>query len=103
MTTPSEATEVYCVKCKAKTGSKDIEAVTMKNGRPATRSICTECGTRKFRIGVPSDAPTISDRPPPTTSSSAPFSTATPGRTLLSINSTSPNPTLRLCAFHPGF
>ncbi|GEM_PF-1557069 len=37
MTTPSDAVEIYCVKCKAKTASKDIEAVTMKNGRPATR------------------------------------------------------------------
>ena len=37
MTTPSEAVEIYCVKCKARTGSKDIEAVTMKNGRAATR------------------------------------------------------------------
>ena len=36
MTTPSEAVEIFC----------------MKNGRPATRSICVECGTRKFRIGV---------------------------------------------------
>ena len=30
MATPSEAVEVFCVKCKAKTGSKDIEAVTIK-------------------------------------------------------------------------
>ena len=52
MTTPSEAVEIYCVKCKAKTASKHIEAVTMKNGRPATRSICVEYSTRKFRIGV---------------------------------------------------
>ena len=52
MITPSEAVEIYCVKCKAKTASRDIEAVTMKNGRPATRSVCVECGTRKFRIGV---------------------------------------------------
>ena len=37
---------------KAKTASKDIEAVTMKNGRAATRSTCVECGTKKFRIGV---------------------------------------------------
>ena len=29
-----------------------IEAVTMKNGRAATRSVCVECGTKKFRIGV---------------------------------------------------
>ena len=40
------------VKCKAKTASRDIEAVTMKNGRAATRSTCVDCGTRKFRIGV---------------------------------------------------
>ena len=33
MTTPSKAVEIYCVKCKARTASKDIEAVTMKNGR----------------------------------------------------------------------
>ena len=50
--TPSETIEIYCVKCKAKTASKDIEAITMKNGRPATRSVCVECGTKKFRIGV---------------------------------------------------
>ena len=49
---PSETIEIYCVKCKAKTGSKDIEAITMKNGRPSTRSICVECGTKKFRIGI---------------------------------------------------
>ena len=52
MTTPSENVEIYRVKCKAKTPSRDIEAITMKNGRPATRSTCTDCGTKKFRIGV---------------------------------------------------
>ena len=52
MTAPTGAVKIYCVKCRAKTGSKDIEAVTMKNGRPATRSVCVECGTKKFRIGV---------------------------------------------------
>ena len=52
MTSCSEAVEIYCVKCKAKTGSRDIEAVTIKKGRAATRSVCVECGTRKFRIGV---------------------------------------------------
>ena len=61
MTTPSKAVEIYCVKCRAKTDSRDIdaagnealpEAVTMKNGRAATRSICVECGTKKFRIGI---------------------------------------------------
>ena len=52
MTTPSASVEIFCVKCKAKTGSKDVEAVTMKNGRAAARSICVDCGTKKFRIGV---------------------------------------------------
>ena len=52
MTAQSEPVEIYCVKCKARTGSEDIEAVTMKNGRAATRSVCMECGTKKFRIGV---------------------------------------------------
>ena len=36
----------------ASTASKDIEAITMKNGRAATRSTCVDCGTKKFRIGV---------------------------------------------------
>ena len=51
MTTTSEAVEICCVKCQARTASRDMEAVTMKNGPPATRSICVECGIRKFRIG----------------------------------------------------
>ena len=52
MTTPSELVQIYSVKCKVRTGSRDIEAVTMKNGRSTTRSTCVECGTKKFRIGV---------------------------------------------------
>jgi hypothetical protein len=27
------------------------EQITMKNGRPATRGVCPECGTKMFRIG----------------------------------------------------
>ena len=52
MTSPSEAVEIYCVKCKAKTASRDIEAVIMKNGRVAARATCVDSGTKKFRIGV---------------------------------------------------
>ena len=43
--------QIYCVKCKAKTDNANVEAVTMKNGRPATRAECATCGTRKFMIG----------------------------------------------------
>ena len=44
--------EIYCVKCKAKTSSKDVEGVTMKNGRPATKATCAVCGSGKYRIGA---------------------------------------------------
>jgi hypothetical protein len=30
---------------------KNPEKVTLKNGRPATRGICPNCGTKVFRIG----------------------------------------------------
>jgi len=43
--------EAYCVKCRAKREIKNARAVTMKNGKPATRGICPVCGTAVFRIG----------------------------------------------------
>ena len=51
MTTAESKDQIYCVKCKAKTDNTDVEAVTMQNGRPATRATCVDCGTKKFRIG----------------------------------------------------
>lgn len=44
--------EGYCVKCKAKREMKDAQAVTMKNGKPATKGVCPECGTTMFKIGA---------------------------------------------------
>ncbi len=43
--------EAYCVKCRAKREMKDAEEVTMKNGKPATRGICSACGTKMYKIG----------------------------------------------------
>lgn len=43
--------EGYCVKCKAKREMKDAQAVTMKNGKPATKGVCPVCGTTMFKIG----------------------------------------------------
>ena len=43
--------QIFCTKCKTKTDSKDLENVTLKNGRPATRGKCVVCDTRKFLIG----------------------------------------------------
>ena len=46
------AIEVFCMKCKEETDSTDVEAVTMRNGRPATKAACAVCGTGKYRIGA---------------------------------------------------
>ena len=42
------------MKCREAREIQDAEQVTMKNGRPATRGTCGECGTGMYRIGVPS-------------------------------------------------
>ena len=42
--------EAYCVKCKAKKEMKDAQKVTMKNGRPAMKGKCPDCGTGLYRI-----------------------------------------------------
>ncbi len=44
--------EIYCVKCKAKTATRDLEETTMRNGRAAVKGVCSDCGTKKFRIGA---------------------------------------------------
>ncbi|GFN39790.1 MAG: conserved hypothetical protein [Marine Group I thaumarchaeote] len=43
----------YCVKCRKKVEMKDAEETTLKNGRPAMKGICPDCGTKVFRIGKP--------------------------------------------------
>jgi hypothetical protein len=43
--------EAYCVKDKKKVEIKDPEQITMKNGRPAVKGICPECGRSVFKIG----------------------------------------------------
>jgi RNase P subunit RPR2 len=41
----------YCLKCKEPRESKGAEAITMKNGKPATTGTCPVCGTKIFKIG----------------------------------------------------
>lgn len=45
------AKEAYCVKCKAKKEIQNPEDTTLKNGRPATKGVCPDCGTKIMRIG----------------------------------------------------
>ena len=43
--------EAYCVKCRSQQEMSNSQAVTMKNGRPATQGVCPVCSTKMFRIG----------------------------------------------------
>ena len=43
--------EAYCMKCRSKREMSNTQAITMKNGRPATRGVCLVCDTKMFRIG----------------------------------------------------
>ena len=43
--------EAYCLKCKGQKEVKNPTEKTLKNGRPATEGICSECGSKVFRIG----------------------------------------------------
>jgi len=43
--------EGYCVKCKAKREIKNPTQVTLKNGKPAIRGVCSVCGTKIFIVG----------------------------------------------------
>jgi len=44
--------EAYCVKCRSKREIRNPQAITMKNGKPATQGTCPSCGTKVFRIGA---------------------------------------------------
>ena len=41
----------YCLKCREQREMKDAQAITMKNGKPATQGLCPTCGTKIFKIG----------------------------------------------------
>ena len=41
----------YCLRCKDHREMKGTEPTILKNGRPATRGTCSECGANMFRIG----------------------------------------------------
>ncbi len=41
----------YCVKCRKKVEMKNPKETKLKNGRPAAKGTCPNCGTNVFRIG----------------------------------------------------
>ena len=38
--------EAYCFKCRCKRTMSNPQAITMKNGRPATQGVCPICSTK---------------------------------------------------------
>ena len=52
MTTTSDPNAIYCMKCKTKTETTNVEQVTLKNGQPASTGLCAVCGKKKFRMGA---------------------------------------------------
>jgi hypothetical protein len=40
----------YCVKCRAKKEFVNAKEVEMKNGRPALKGQCKDCGTGMYKI-----------------------------------------------------
>jgi len=43
---------MYCVKCKAKKQVDNPQKVTMKNGKPALKANCPDCGKGMYKIGT---------------------------------------------------
>ena len=42
--------QMYCVKCRRRTETRDIQNVDSKNGKPMLRGVCVECGTTKTQF-----------------------------------------------------
>jgi len=42
--------EMYCVKCRQFTGTRDVKQKTTKNNRQMLQGICVVCGTKKSKF-----------------------------------------------------
>ena len=49
---PDPLVEGYCVKERKKVWIQGAVQTTMKNGRPAIRGECPDCGTKIFKFGT---------------------------------------------------
>ena len=50
MDTENDPNAIYCLKCKTRTETTNLEQVILKNGRPATTGLCAVCGKKKFQM-----------------------------------------------------
>jgi len=42
--------KAYCFKCRRKTDIKDAVEVTLRNGQPMIRGVCSVCGLKVIKI-----------------------------------------------------
>jgi len=42
--------DIFCLKCKIKTETNELTAIVFRNGVPAVKGKCAQCGTLKFLI-----------------------------------------------------
>ena len=45
-----ESLQAYCVRCRAKVLMAKPRTIIMRNGKPAIQGVCSDCGTKLFRI-----------------------------------------------------
>ena len=43
--------QMWCIKCRKKVIAVKVQGVMMKNGKPATKGKCPNCGTGCYKIG----------------------------------------------------
>ena len=55
--TNATSSDIYCLRCRSRTGTTGSRQVVLKNGSPAVSGQCENCGARKFRIGVTEPEP----------------------------------------------
>lgn len=46
----SSGSEIYCLKCKAKTGTSNPSKHTTSNGRHMVKGVCEKCGCKKSKF-----------------------------------------------------
>ena len=51
MTTTNDPNTIYCLKCRTRTRTTNLEQVTLKNGRPASTGLCVVCGEEEISDG----------------------------------------------------
>jgi hypothetical protein len=50
-TVEPEGMTAWCLKDRKRVAVKDVQALVMRNGKPASVGVCPLCGTKIYKIG----------------------------------------------------